>query len=73
MQFVSPKRGTSIGADGSGVLRVAPNPELALDFMEFLLSLEGQRIWHYRTSEPGGPTQYALRRLPIRVDAYTEE
>jgi len=71
VQFVIPEAGTSVGADPIAMLRGAPHPELALDFIHFLLSPEGQRIWHYRASTPDGPTENALRRMPIRRDAYT--
>ncbi|MCB1062013.1 MAG: extracellular solute-binding protein [Verrucomicrobiae bacterium] len=70
--FVMPVGGTSIGADPIGLLRGAPNPELAHRFLEFVLSAEGQKIWNYRVGEPGGPTRIALRRPPIRRDFYTE-
>lgn len=71
--FVAPVGGTSIGADPIGMFRGAPHPELALEFIHFVLSPAGQRLWHYRTDAPGGPKVHALRRLPIRMDAYTEE
>ncbi len=70
-EFVAPIGGTSIGADPIGMFRGAPSPEIALEFIRFVLSPEGQRLWHYRTDAPGGPKVHALRRLPIRKDAYT--
>lgn len=73
VQFVLPKAGTAITPDGIGMLRGAPNQDLALEFMRYLFSPPGQRLWHYRTDARGGPKNYALRRLPIRLDAYTEE
>jgi iron(III) transport system substrate-binding protein len=38
--------------------------------MEYVLSLEGQKIWNFRTGTPGGPRLFALRRLPVRRDFY---
>lgn len=73
VQFVMPVGGTSIGADPIGLLRGAPNPELAHRFLEFVLSPKGQKIWNYRVGEPGGPTRIALRRPPIRKDFYSAE
>ncbi|MEM7602774.1 MAG: extracellular solute-binding protein, partial [Verrucomicrobiota bacterium] len=73
VQFVMPRAGTSIGADPIGMLRGAPNPELAHFFIRFVLSLEGQRLWNYRAGTEGGPERYALRRPPIRQDLYTTE
>ncbi len=72
-QFVAPTGGTSIGADPIAMFRGAPRPKLALEFIRFVLSPEGQRLWHYRTDAPGGPKLHALRRLPIRKDAYTPD
>jgi len=69
--FVIPKGGTSVGADPISMFRGAPNRRLAQEFMLFVLSPEGQRIWHYKAGEPGGPKEHALRRMPIRKDAYT--
>jgi hypothetical protein len=55
------------------MLRGAPNPEAARIFMEFVLSMEGQKLWNYRVGTPGGPIRYALRRLPVRRDIYVPE
>lgn len=73
VQFVIPAGGTSVGADPVGLLRGAPHPALAQDFIHYLLSPEGQRLWHYRAGTPGGPVHHALRRMPIRQDLYTPE
>ncbi len=70
LKFVIPKGGTSIGADPFAMFRGAPHKELALDFMEFVLSPAGQRLWHYKKDAPFGPKEQALRRMPIRKDAY---
>ena len=71
--FVTPVGGTSIGVDPIGMLRGAPEPEVAMAFMEFVLGDEGQKLWAYRAKVPGGPTRSALRRLPVRKDFYTPE
>jgi len=68
--FVMPVGGSSVGADSIGLLRGAPHRALARDFMEFVLSLEGQKLWNFKVGTPGGPTRYALRRLPIRPELY---
>jgi iron(III) transport system substrate-binding protein len=65
--------GSSVSADPISLLRGAANRELALRFIVFCLSEEGQKIWNYRVGEPGGPRRYALRRLPIRRDFYPSE
>mgnify|MGYP000700244202 CR=1 FL=1 len=70
--YVSPAGGTSVSADPIALLRGAPNRQLAVAFMRFVLSREGQRLYNYRVGEPGGPVRYALRRLPIRRDVYSD-
>lgn len=71
--FVAPVGGTAISVDPIGMLRGAPDPELATAFMEFVLSEKGQMLWGYRAGEPGGPATVALRRLPVRRDMYEPE
>jgi len=70
--YVSPVGGTVCSADPIGLLRGAPHRTVALAFIEFALSPEGQALWNLRPGTPGGPEQYALRRLPIRQDFYTD-
>lgn len=70
IQFVTPIGGTSTGVDPIGLLRGAPSPELAHQFLAFVLSPAGQRLWNYRPGTPGGPDRVALRRLPVRRDSY---
>jgi iron(III) transport system substrate-binding protein len=62
--------GTSVGADSIALLRGAPHPEVAKAFIDFVLTLDGQKLWDYRVGTPGGPVRYALRRLPIRKEFY---
>jgi ABC-type Fe3+ transport system substrate-binding protein len=73
LQYFTPVGGSSVGVDPIGLLRGAPSPELARAFMNFVLSLEGQKLWNFRVGTPGGPTRYALRRLPVRKELYTPE
>ncbi len=86
MKFITPIGGTSVSCDPISLLRGAGGhaPEaqraetrlVAIRFIQFILSEEGQRLWCY---EPGtkneqgeliGPEKYALRRLPIRRTFY---
>ncbi|NUN97646.1 MAG: ABC transporter substrate-binding protein [Candidatus Omnitrophica bacterium] len=73
MKYVTPKGGSTVGCDPIAMLRGAPHPELALRFIQFALSPEGQRLWAYRVGAPGGPVRYSLQRLPIRRDFYVPE
>jgi iron(III) transport system substrate-binding protein len=72
LKYTSVLGGTSIGADSIALLRGAPHPQVAKAFIDFVLKLEGQKIWDFRVGTPGGPERYALRRLPIRREFYQE-
>ncbi len=73
MRYFNPPGGTSIGVDPVGLLRGAPHRALALAFMEYVMSLEGQKLWNWKLGTPGGPRHYALRRSPIRPELYAPE
>jgi iron(III) transport system substrate-binding protein len=73
LQYFTPLGGSSIGVDPIGLLRGAPNREVALAFMEFVLSEEGQKLWNFKVGTPGGPVRYALRRLPVRKELYAPQ
>lgn len=73
LQYFTPVGGSSIGVDPIGMLRGAPHPELAREFIAFVLSLEGQKLWDFKVGAPGGPKRYALRRMPIRKELYAPE
>ena len=71
--FVTPHGGTAVDTDPIGLFRGAPHRELAIAFMEFVLSPDGQKLWNFRVGTPGGPHRYALRRLPILPALYAPE
>jgi len=70
MQYITPVGGSSVGSDPIGLLRGAPDAALAREFIEFVLSPEGQKLWNWKVGTPGGPAKYALRRLPILPALY---
>jgi iron(III) transport system substrate-binding protein len=70
MKYVTPRGGSGVSCDPISLLRGAPNREIAVRFMEFVLSEEGQRLWTYKPGTPGGPEKFALRRVPIRREFY---
>jgi iron(III) transport system substrate-binding protein len=72
LKYTSVVGGTSIGADSIALLRGAPHPQVAKAFIDFVLKLEGQKLWDFRVGTPGGPERYGLRRLPIRREFYRE-
>jgi len=70
--YVSPRGGSVSSADPIGLLRGAPHREAAELFIEFVLSIEGQKLWNFKVGTEGGPSRFALRRIPIRRDFYAE-
>jgi iron(III) transport system substrate-binding protein len=70
--FVSPRAATATTPDPVAVLHGVSGErlEVATRFVEFLISPEGQRLWIQRPGTPGGPTERALRRPPVRRDLY---
>lgn len=70
LAYVTPQGGSSTGADSIGLFRGAPHAALAREFIEFVISQEGQKLWSFRAGTPGGPEKYTLRRLSIRPDLY---
>lgn len=71
--FVTPRGGTIGSVDPIAILRGAPHRELAEAFVEFTLTMEGQRLWNFRPGTAGGPERYALRRMPVRRDFFARE
>lgn len=71
--YYSPPDGTVLSPDPIAVLRGAPNPAASLAFMEYALSMDGQKLWNFKLGVPGGTDRYELRRLPIRRDFYTAD
>jgi ABC-type Fe3+ transport system substrate-binding protein len=69
--YYSPPDGTVLSPDPMAVMRGAPNAAAARAFIEYSLSMEGQKLWNFRPGTPGGTERYELRRLPIRRDFYT--
>ena len=73
LAYVTPPGGSSISADPISLLRGAEHRALAVEFIRFVLSEEGQRLWNQRPGTLGGPKRFALRRLPIRRDFYPSD
>lgn len=68
--FVLPEGLTVINPDSVGVLKDAPNPEAAKEFVRFVLSEEGQKLWYLAAGAEGGPVKDSLLRMPVRKDLY---
>ena len=72
MTYVMPRGGTAVTADPIQLLRGAPNPDAAKDFIDFLLSKEGAAIWLLKPGTPGGPEKYVQLRPTVRKDSPLE-
>jgi ABC-type Fe3+ transport system substrate-binding protein len=71
--FVMPENLTVLNADPISILKGAPNRELAIAFVQFVLSEEGQKLWYVRKDSPGGPVMFGLNRYPVRTDLYDKD
>jgi ABC-type Fe3+ transport system substrate-binding protein len=74
-RFVAPHAATAITPDAIAILHGVTGTQLtlAMHFVEFLLSDEGQRLWILRPALPGGPIERSPRRMPIRPDVYADQ
>ncbi|MDA0803682.1 MAG: extracellular solute-binding protein [Planctomycetota bacterium] len=72
--FVAPRGASVIDPDPVAMLTGAREPELAVRFIEFCLSMQGQALWQFkvgaRVDELEGPQWEELRRLPARREMY---
>ncbi len=72
MGFVMPAGLTVMNPDSIAILRGAPHLELAKRFVTFVMSEEGQRLWMLPLGAPGGPKEYALRRMAALPSVYRQ-
>jgi iron(III) transport system substrate-binding protein len=68
--YVSPAGGSVASVDPVALLRGARNRDVAVRFIEYTLSMEGQKLWNFEPGTPGGPERFVLRRMPVRRDFY---
>ncbi len=73
VDYVSPPGGSVSSVDPIAILRGVKNSEVAELFIEFVMSMDGQKLWNFEPGTPGGPDHFALRRLPVRRDFYVDE
>ncbi len=71
--FATPRGGTVSSVDPIAILRGAPHRDVAEAFIEYTLTMEGQKLWNFRVGPPDGPQRFALRRLPVRRDFYAHD
>lgn len=53
--YVEPKGQTVVTPDPIGLLKGAPHADLAREFVQMVLSPEGQKLWMLKKGAPGGP------------------
>jgi iron(III) transport system substrate-binding protein len=70
LAFVAPADGTVCSVDPVALLRGASNRAVALVFIDWVVSLDAQKLWAFKPGTPGGPQRYDLRRMPVRRDFY---
>jgi ABC-type Fe3+ transport system substrate-binding protein len=64
--FIMPQGLTVVNPDSIAMLKGAPQPELAAEFLRFVLSETGQKLWMLKMgSMPGAPQEYQLNKMPI--------
>lgn len=70
--YVMPEGLTVINPDSIGILKGAPNPGLAKEFVEFVMSKAGQKLLMLAVGATGGPTKELLGRMSVMPSLYTE-
>ncbi|HEY7560023.1 MAG TPA: extracellular solute-binding protein [Candidatus Binatia bacterium] len=68
--FVMPDNLTIITPDGIGILKGAPNPDVAKAFIRFVMSEEGQKLWLLVEKAAGGPQRFQLNRFSVLPSLY---
>src|SRR4030095_3804583 len=68
--FVMPDNLTIITPDCIGILKGAPNPDVAKAFIRFVMSEEGQKLWLLVEKSPGGPQRFQLNRFSVLPSLY---
>lgn len=73
LRYWAPREATAVTPDPIGVLygTVGAREVLANRFIEFLLTVDGQRLWNLR-ADASPYVERSLRRLPIRRDVYAD-
>jgi iron(III) transport system permease protein len=63
--FTIPESESTLNGDGIAILKGAPNKDLAIKFIEYLLSEDAQKMLFTRVGTSGGPINYTLNKLSI--------
>jgi ABC-type Fe3+ transport system substrate-binding protein len=70
--FTLPEGQTVITPDSIAILKNAPHLELAQQFLDFVLSRDGQLLWMQPRGAPGGAVKYDINRMSVIPALYDE-
>jgi len=70
--FTLPAQATVITPDPIAILKGAKNVPAAQDFIRFVLSPEGQRLWLYKKGVSGGPKEFSLDKMSVLPELYKD-
>lgn len=68
--YVMPDNLTIINPDGIGILKGAPNRDVAEAFIRFVVSEVGQKLWLLNKGLPDGPQRFQLNRFSVLPSLY---
>jgi ABC-type Fe3+ transport system substrate-binding protein len=70
--YVMPAGLTVINPDSIGILKGAPDLDVARRFVTFVLTKNAQKIWMLPVGAEGGPNTYVLGRMCVIPELFTE-
>lgn len=68
--FTMPDNMTIVNPDGIAILKGAPNQGAAREFLRFVMSEQGQKLWFLKQGVPDGPVNVQLNRFTVVPDLY---
>jgi len=73
VRFVIPSGLSVLTPDGIGILKGAPNLDVAQAFVTFVMSAPGQSLWMKPLGTPGGPRHYPISRMGVWPPFYAAD
>ncbi|MDR1255822.1 MAG: extracellular solute-binding protein [Puniceicoccales bacterium] len=72
-KFILPYGGGAPSPDPVAVLRGARRPDLAKKFIEYVVSMDGQKLLAFKAGTDGGPAKTTMCRTPILKTIYEKK
>ncbi|MEM2904837.1 MAG: extracellular solute-binding protein [Candidatus Bathyarchaeia archaeon] len=72
VSYVMPQGLTVVNPDSIAILKGAPELDLAQEFVEFVLSEQGQKLWMLPAGDPEGPKSFTLGRMSMIPSLYEQ-